>query len=88
MSICLCQGLRFLNVPGFLRWGYKLTAARGGGSWNVSNTSLRLHGMHVTCVYLETLWEGELSKSSDFPGSNCRILMSFESIALLEIADL
>lgn len=44
--------------------------------------------MYATCVYLETLWEGELSKSSDFPGSNCRILMSFESIALLEIADL
>lgn len=44
--------------------------------------------MYATCVYLETLWEGEPSKSSDFPGSNCRILMSFESIALLEIADL
>lgn len=86
----MCQGLRFLNVPGFLRRGYKWTEDReaGGVSWNFSNTSLRLHSMYATCVYLETLWEGELSKSSDFPGSNCRILMSFESIALLEIADL
>lgn len=53
-----------------------------------SCTLLRLRDMYATCIYLETLWEGESRKSSDFPGSNCGILISFESMSLLEIADL
>ena len=48
-------------------------------SWNFSARLLRLRDMCVTGIYLETLWEGE--SSSDFPGSNCRILISFESFS-------
>lgn len=57
-------------------------------SRNFSCTLLRLHDTCATCIYLETLWEGESRKSSDFPVSNCGILISFESMSLLEIADL
>lgn len=78
----MCQGLRFRNAPDAKGRPDEAQVV----SWNFSDRLLRLHDTRAARVYLETLWEGDSSKSSDFPLSNCGILIGFESISLLEIA--
>lgn len=69
-----------------LYWAYEPGLLRWRGEWtNVwlghgISQAIKSAGMYVTSSYLETPWEGESGKCSDSSVSNCRILISFESI--------
>lgn len=71
------QLLRLLHGPGLLRLRDRWTKVWVGRG--ISQTT-KAADMYVTCYYLEIPWEGESGRRSDFSVSNCRILISFESI--------